>query len=268
MTDPDKKPKAAFNKNADNYIRSPDDVARALAAVQKRRTSLHDQQKQKEADAQAQLFAQYTRNLQPMFAILENLPRDKNNMEFFIRRDLAPDKQAEDGTKGAHINIWLIYGRQRTAPASTSTPETHAVTFDRKDKDKIPGEIEKSPARMRVALGIKPVLHITVTPTKAGDHIESTLYQERYVRDNGTARTAAHRGDFIEQPDIRRQEKHPHLRDATRVIYDWIKETAPERTEEIRKALAVLESPVLQDDVKVSRPLTLKKHPPRSPKGG
>lgn len=266
MTDNSKKPKTVFNKNAENYVRDPADVARALAAVKARQNT---QRNAKEADAakeQEKHFASYLRNLEPMFEILENLPRDKNNMEFFIRRDLTPHKVSDNGTRGAHINIWLIYGRHRTAPVSNSVPETHAVTFDRKAKDKKPDEIEKSPCRLRIALGTKPVLHIQVAPGPDGEKIDSTVYQERYTRDNGQATPQNRRGDFVETPDVKAQETHPHLRDVTRVVYDWIKETVPERTAEIRQALAVLEKAELTDAVKVSRPLTLKKRNP-SPKG-
>lgn len=267
MTPPDKKPKIAFNKNAENFVKDPADVVRALAAVKARQNTQRDAKSAEAAQGQEKNFAGYLRNLEPLFEILENLPRDKNNMEFFIRRDLTPQKVSGDGTKGAHINIWLIYGRHRTAPVSSSVPETHAVTFDRKAKDKKPDEIEKSPQRLRLALGIKPVLHIQVTPTQNGDKINSTVYQERYVRDSGQATTQTRRGDFVETPDIKSQETHPHLRDAVRVVYDWIKQAAPERTAEIRQALAVLEKAELTDAVTVSRPLTLKKRKP-SPKGG
>jgi len=267
VTLPDKKPKTVFNKNAKNYVKDPADVVRALAAVKARQNTRRDAESDAAAREQEKTFAGYLRNLEPMFTILENLPRDKNNMEFFIRRDLTPEKAAADGTKGAHINIWLIYGRHRTAPVSSAVPETHAVTFEIKAKDKKTGVIEKTPARLRIALGTKPVLHVSVTPSKTGDVIASTVYQERYIRDNGQATSANRRGDFAEQPDIKSQETHPHLRDAVRVVYDWIKQVAPERTAEIRQALAVLEKTELTDDVKVSRPLTLKKIKP-SPKGG
>lgn len=267
MTDNSKKPKTVFNKNAENYVKDPADVARALAAIKARQNAQRDAKAADAVQEQEKHFASYLRNLEPMFEILENLPRDKNNMEFFIRRDLTPQKLSDDGTKGAHINIWLIYGRHRTAPTAGSVPETHAVTFARKAKDKKPDEIEKSPSRQRIALGIKPVLHIQVSPTQNGEKVESTVYQERYVRDNGQATPQNRRGDFVETPDIKAQEIHPHLRDVTRVVYDWIKQTVPERTEEIRAALAVLEKAELTDAVKVSRPLTLKKRPP-APKGG
>lgn len=263
MTNPDKKPKTVFNKSADNYIKDPADVARALAAIKARQNTQRDEKAAAAAQEQQKIFAGYLRNLEPMFGILENLPRDKNNMEFFIRRDLTPEKIAADGTKGAHINIWLIYGRHRTAPATSAVPDTHAVTFEIKAKDKQADVIEKSPARLRIALGTKPVLHITVAPGKTGDVIQSTVYQERYVRDKEQGTAANRRGDFVEQPDIKAQEEHPHLRDTLRVVYDWVKEAVPERTEEIRKALAVLESATLQDDVKVSRPLKLRRPPPQ-----
>lgn len=258
MTGPDKKPKTVFNRQAENYVKGPADVARAIAAVKARQNTRRDKEADVAAEEQEKLFAGYLRNLEPLFQILENLPRDKNNMEFFIRRDLTPVKAAAGGSKGAHINIWLIYGRHRTAPLAGSVPETHAVTFEVKPKDKIPDVIEKVPARLRVALGIKPVLHIGVTPAKSAEKIESTVYQERYIRDNTVAAAANRRGEFLEQPDIKSRETHPHLRDAVRVVYDWIKEVAPERTAEIRQALSALESPVLQDDVSVLRPLKLR----------
>jgi len=267
MTEPRKKPKTVFNKNAENYVKNPADVARAIAAVKARQNTRRDKEADATAKEQEKAFAGYLRNLEPIFEILENLPRDKNNMEFFIRRDLMPHKAADDGATGAHINIWMIYGRHRTAPAGGSLPETHAVTFEIKTKDKKPGAIEKASARLRIALGVKPVLHIGVAAAQNAERIDSKVYQERYVRDNGAATPAARRGDFIEQPDIKSRETHPHLRDAVRVVYDWIKEVAPERTAEIRRALAVLEKAELTDDVKISRPLTLRKNKP-TPKGG
>lgn len=269
MTSPDKKPKpkTVFNRNADNYVKDPADVARALAAVKARQKTRRDEKAEAEARAQEKTFAGYVRNLAPVFDILENLPRDKNNMEFFIRRDLTPVQTRDDGTAQARINIWLIYGRHRTAPASGNVPETHAVTFEIKPKDKKPDMAQKSPARLRVALGTRPVLHIGVAPDANGDNIESTVYQERYIRDNGAACPAARHGDFIEKPDIKSHETHPSLRDTLRVVYDWIRDVAPERTAEIRAALSVLEKTELTDAVRVSRPLTLRKNKP-GPKGG
>lgn len=262
MTDPNKKNKTVFNSKAENYIRNPDDVARAIAAVKKRNAEKYTAAEQQKAAEQACVFAGYMRNLEPMFEILENLPRDTNNHEFFIRRDLSSDKKADDGSIGNHINIWLIYSRQRTAPL-TSTPDTHAVTFAQKNKDKNPGIIGKAQSRIRVALSVKPVVHIQVVPTTAGEVITSTVYRERYVRDVKDMSQPGRRGDFVEVPDIQCQENHASLRDVTRVVYDWIKAVAPERTEEIRQALAVLETATLQDDVKVSRPLRLRPKPPR-----
>lgn len=267
MTNPDKKAKTVFNRNAENYIRNPDDVARAIAAVKKRNAEKYAAAEQQKTAEQARVFAGYMRNLEPMFEILENLPRDKNNHEFFIRRDLSSDKKADDGSIGNHINIWLIYGRQRTAPL-TATPDTHAVTFAQKNKDKNPDVIEKTQNRIRVALGVKPVVSIQAFPTTSGDVITSTVYKERYIRDTKDMSQAGRRGDFVEAQDIQRKEVHTSLRDVPRIIHDWIKDVAPERTEEIRQALAVLETATLQDAIKISRPLTLKKHPPHSPKGG
>ena len=248
MTPPDKKPKTVFNKNAENYIRDPKDVARAIAAVKARAGNRRDEAQQKAEAEKQDAFKSYHRLLEPVFKILEELPRDKNNHEFFIRRDLDETAPAAKKT----IKIWMIYGRHRTAPVS-ATPDTHGVTFASKKKA---DAIEKSAPRMRVALGIAPVLHIL---QDAPSHVESTLYKERYVRDHSGDPLPGRRGDFIEKSEIISKQTHSEIKATLDVIHDWIKTVAPERVVEIRKALSVLEQAELRDDIQIKRPLTLKK---------
>jgi len=255
VTPPDKKPKTAFNQNAENYIRDPKDVARAIAAVKARAGSRRDDEKNRAEAEKQDAFKSYHRLLEPVFKILEELPRDKNNYAFFIRRDLNEKATTAQKT----LQIWMIYGRHRTAPMS-ATPDTHSVTFASKNQT---DAIEKSAPRIRVALGTAPVLHIL---QDAPNHIESTVYKERYVRDHSGEALPGRRGDFIEKSDILSKQAHREIKETLEVIHGWIKTVAPERVVEIRKALSVLEQAELRDDIQIKRPLTLKKPQGHGPK--
>jgi hypothetical protein len=240
-----KKPAVPFNRAADNFVKGPEDVARAIAALRARnpahKTAAEKTQTEKETH-----FQTYSRVIAPYIDILRRLP-PQDGLEFFSRADMDTQKNT--------LRLWLFYARPGRGPfMNGGVPDTHNVAVPSKDP-------QRKQALTSLALGTRPVFEITVTPQADGtDHIESHIYSERYVRHNGSVPEGVlPRGDFIEQNETISRQMHTALKHTLAPLHDWLTRAVPERTAEIKAAFSALETPALRDDVTILRPATIQR---------
>jgi hypothetical protein len=241
-----RKPAAPFNRAAENFVKSPEDVARAIAALRARKpdhkTAAEKAQAEKETHFQA-----YSRVIVPFVDILRALP-PKDGLEFFSRTDMDTRKNT--------LHLWLFYARPGRNPfMNGSVPDTHGVSVPAK------GPSGPQSAATPLALGARAVLEITLAPGgSAGQRIESHIYCERYVRHNGAVPAGVlPRGDFIEQSETLSRQSHASLAQSLRALNDWLARAVPERAAEIQAALRALDTPELKDDVAVLRPAVIRR---------
>lgn len=248
---PRKKAAIPFNRAAENYIKDPQDVARAIAAIRARHPDHLSAQEKARAEVEAH-FTTYQNVIAPFIDILQKLPQ-KNGFEFFARADLYQSAKSQQD----HIRLWLFYGRASDqSPMSGGTPSVHAVAVAPKTND---------PKRRftHVALSTRPVIEVEMKTEKDGSKsIESRIYTERYVRDNGQAPAGTpSRGGFVGDNQMIEQKQHAALKNILPAIDSWLQKAAPERLAEIRGALGILETPELKDDVSILKPATIRKRP-------
>ncbi|MFN7113901.1 MAG: hypothetical protein ACK4PK_06025 [Alphaproteobacteria bacterium] len=194
----DKKPAAPFNRAADNFIKGPEDVARAIAALRARNPA-HKTAAEKTQDEKETHFQTYSRVLAPFVDILRALP-SKDGLEFFSRTDMD--------TRENTLRLWLFYARPGRNPfMNGGVPDTHGVSVPTKDP-------QRKQALTALALGARPVFEITVTPQPDGtSRIETHIYSERYARHNGTIpQGVLPRGEFIEQSETLSRQTHAALK--------------------------------------------------------
>lgn len=251
MTDPRKKAAIPFNRAADNFINGPEDVARAIAAVRARKPEHMTAREKRRAEVEAH-FTTYHNVIAPFLDILQKMP-PQNGLEFFVRADLYQSARSQQDS----IRLWVLYGRESSGSFMTAgVPSTHDV-----------GVANKNPASKQmtthVALSARPVLFIEMKPAKDGGYsIESSIYQERYVRrGNDTPPEATLRGDFISNNDIIARRSHATLKDTLGALNDWLGKAVPERKDDIRAALGILDTPELKDDVTALRLPAIRKRP-------
>lgn len=242
-----KKPAAPFNRAADNFVKGPEDVARAIAALRARnpahKTAAEKTQIEKETH-----FQTYSRVIAPFVDILRALP-PKDGLEFFSRTDMDTQKNT--------LRVWLFYARPAGGGfMNGGVPDTHGVSVPTKDP-------QRKQALTALALGTRPVFEITVTPQPDGaSRIETHIYSERYARHNGAVpQGVLPRGEFIEQSDTLSRQNHAALKNTLTPLHDWLARTVPERAAEIKTALRVLDTPELRDDVAILRPVTIHRRP-------
>jgi hypothetical protein len=245
-----KKTTAPFNRAAENFIKSPDDVARAIAALRARKPEHKTAAEKAQAEKETH-FQTYSRVIAPFVDILRSLP-PKDGLEFFSRADMD--------TKENTLRVWLFYARPASGGfMNAGVPDTHGVAVPAKDP-------QRKQALAHLALGTRPVFELAVTPQPDGTgRIESHIYSERYVRHNGAAPAgAAARGDFTEQSETLSRQTHAALKNTIGALHDWLSRTVPERAAEIKAALGVLDTPELRDDVILLRPATIRRRPPKA----
>lgn len=251
MTDPRKKAAAPFNKAAENYIKDPADVARAIAAIKARKPGHLSAREKKRAEVEAH-FDSYHSVIAPFIDTLQKMPA-QNGMEFFARADLYQSAKSQQD----HIHVWLFYGRPSDAGMMAGVPSTHGVAVSAKDETR---KVQTT----HVALSTRPVLEIEMKPEKdSGTHgIESRIYTERYVRKkDGIPAGVIVRGEFVSDNVMIEQARHATLTGALKAIDSWLQKAVPERLPEIRDALGIHDTPALKDDVSVMRPATIRKRP-------
>lgn len=238
-----KKAAAPFNRAADNFIKGPEDVARAIAALRTRNPA-HKTAAEKTRAEKETHFQTYSRVVAPFVDILHGLP-PQDGLEFFSRADMDTQKNT--------LKLWLFYARPGRNPfMNGGVPDTHGVAVPTKDP-------QRKQATTHLALGTRPVFEISVTPQPDGtDRIESHIYSERYLRHNGTVPEGVlPRGEFIEQSETMSRMTHAALKSTLAPLHDWLARAVPERTAEIKAAFSVLETPALRDDVAILRPPTI-----------
>ena len=246
-TDPqrdNKKPAVPFNRAADNFIKGPDDVARAIAALRARQPGHKTAAEKLQAEKETH-FQTYSRLIAPFVEILRGLPA-KDGLEFFSRADMDAQKNT--------LRLWLFYARpSQSRFLDSGVPDTHGVAVLTKKSD-------TKHAATHLALGTRPVLEITAAPDgTGGERIESHIYSERYVRHNNDIPAGVlPRGAFIEQSETLARQQHAALKQTIGAINDWLARAVPERAAEIRQALGVLDTPELKDDVTLLRPATIR----------
>lgn len=250
MTDPRKKPAVPFNKAAENYIKDPGDVARAIAAIRARKPDHLTEREKKRAEVEAH-FDSYHSVIAPFIDTLQKLPA-QNGMEFFARADLYQSAKSQQD----HIRVWLYYGRPSSAGMMAGVPSTHGVAVSAKDPA---SKVQTT----HVALSTRPVLEIEMKrESDAGYSIESRIYTERYVRkQDGIPAGVIVRGEFVSENDMIEQKRHATLTGTLKAIDSWLQKAVPERLPEIREALGIHDTPELKDDVSIMRPATIRKRP-------
>lgn len=240
-----KKPAVPFNRAAENFIKGPDDVARAIAALRARKPE-HKTAAEKARAEKESHFQTYSRVIAPFIDILRSLP-PKDGLAFFSRADMDTQKNT--------LRVWLFYARPASGGfMNAGVPDTHGVAVPAKDP-------QSKQTMTQLALGTRPVFELAVAPLPDGtNRIESHIYSERYVRHNGTVPAgAAVRGDFIEQSETQSRRTYAAVKQTIDAINDWLSRAVPERAAEIKQALAVLDTPELKDDVVLLRPVTIRR---------
>lgn len=239
MTDNRKKPAVPFNRAAENFIKDPSDVARAIAAVRARKPEHLSAREKARAEVEAH-FTTYHNVIAPFLDILNKMP-SAGGLEFFTRADLYQSAKSQQDS----IRLWLLYGREASSGFMTAgVPSTHDV-----------GVGNKNPASKQsvthVALASRPVLFIEMKPAKDGGYtIESSIYKERYVRRGAETPAAGNlRGEFVSDNEIIEKRSHAALKDTLSALNRWLGLAVPERKGEIRTALGILDTPELKDDV-------------------
>lgn len=249
MTAPRKKPAVPFNKAAENYIKDPSDVTRAIAALRARKPDHRTAREKARAEVEAH-FTSYHNVLAPFIDALQKLPA-KNGLEFFARADLYQSAKSRQDS----IHIWLLYGRA-AEDSGAGTPSTHDVAVSPKAED-------TKRRYTHVALSTRPVLEIEMRPAKGeteGYTIQSRIYTERYMRQpDGMPPSTPTRGGFVSNNEIIEERSHTALKNTLQAMDSWLQRAAPERRDEIRAALGILDTPELKDDVSVLRPATLRR---------
>lgn len=242
-----KKTAVPFNRAAENFVKSPDDVARAIAALRARKPGHKTAAEKAQAEKETH-FQTYTRVMAPFIEILRDLPA-KDGLEFFSRADMDTQRNT--------LRLWLFYARPGRNPfMNGGVPDTHGVSVLTKKND-------LKNATTSLALGTRPVLEITAAPDSGGgQRIESHIYCERYARHNGTVPAGVlPRGDFIEQSETLSRQTHASLAQSLRALNDWLARAVPERAAEIQAALRALDTPEINDDVAILRPAEIRRRP-------
>lgn len=234
---------------------------RATKAKAQEEKNQAESQYQEAAERKARIlrktFPSYYEDVAPLLEVLENLPQ-KNGEEFFIRADLSAGRKIGNLTLPKSIDIWVLYTSDTGGAPASQGISTHSLYMTKK------GDKSIQPETAHLALNGRPVLHLQLDAENGKIQISSHFYQESYSYAPSSRRSGTYRGDYRQNLDEYNHETHKSIRDFVRAIGAWVSEAAPERLDDIQRALTPV-STALTAPVQARKPLKIcltKPNPP------
>lgn len=199
-----------------------------------------------------QVYDDFARAVTPVLEHLAALPKNTDDLEFFIRADVVHDLQGQVDQQ--RIDVWVFYTSEGT-PAGRlhDAPAHHFISIQRKTSTP-----EKPDYSQLLTLSLRPVLRLSLRPYAPDNQIQSETYIEHFEKPQAGKSYGIYCGEHGRVVTTDNAQTHNSVHDLRTVITDWISAVAPDRRAEVDR----LNAATARTDIAVLKPLRLKRREP------